>query len=67
MKRVTDFRVSFRLAEGGMSGWYFQNSERAARSFAGIRRKRIIQRVQSGGGWLTVFEGADPKPEKVRA
>ena len=66
-KRATDFRVSFRVAGGGMSGWYMVPSENAARRFGGIRSQRVIERIESGGGWKEIHRGADKKPEKEAA
>ena len=69
-KRLTDFRVFIKGMTNerpGMLGPYYLPTEKAARSFAGIRSQRVIERIEPGGGWKEIHRGADKKPEKVAA
>ena len=69
-KRATDFRVTIKGTtpeRPGMLGPYYLPTENAARRFAGVRSQRVIERIESGGGWKEIHRGADKKPEKEAA
>lgn len=58
--KTTDYRVRF----AGSHGWIFCKSEAGAKSFAGIRTAREVQRIEPDGNWKTIHMGNDPKPNK---
>lgn len=66
-QRMTDYRVMVSMTgTSGMSVPVLVTTFKAAQSWGGIRRRRVIEKIQPDGSWRQLSNGPDPRPEPVK-